>query len=213
MVDTSIKNTGNSRSLRTVANALTLYPTHEAMIAAMVNGTFPIDLGPLNAAGLTTKGTDLNKASLLTDATAALYGLTSAAVPDDVFKLRFARIAHGSYKGTETNGTQNNPIRLVIGFEPLIVLIQNDAQYFYIGANQPDSIFTYQSVNQQIYTKKADNKQSFVIQTQEGSSTYKQSYIYWNFDSSGMSRWNLSNNSPSAVMNGSVYTYYWIAFG
>lgn len=89
MVDTSIKNTGNSRSLRTVANALTLYPTHEAMIAAMVNGTFPIDLGPLNAAGLNTRGTDLNKASLLTDTLCTALGLATTATPTEAMeKLR-----------------------------------------------------------------------------------------------------------------------------
>ena len=89
MTDTILRGTGNSRTLRTVANALTLYPTHEAMIQAMVNGTFPIDIGSLSSAGLTRRGTDLNKANILTDSTAAGMGLTSSATPNDAFsKLR-----------------------------------------------------------------------------------------------------------------------------
>lgn len=86
MTDTLIKGSGNSRSLKTVPNALTLYPTYQDMMAAMAAGSFPIDLGPLNPIGLDTKGTDLNKASLLKDTTAALFGLGVNAVPDDALK-------------------------------------------------------------------------------------------------------------------------------
>ena len=112
MTDTVIKGGGNSRSLKTVPNALTMYPTHEAMIAAMVDGSFPIDLGPLNDAGLRQHGTDLNKANLLSDETAALYGKDASAVPDDVLAAiipliaaagakadRRAQIILGSYVG------------------------------------------------------------------------------------------------------------------
>lgn len=120
MVDTSIKNTGNSRSLRTVANALTLYPTYEAMIAAMVNGTFPIDLGPLNAAGLNTRGTDLNKANLLTDATAALLGLTSTSTVDEALAVN--HIVTGTYYGTGTFGV-NNKNKLTFPMKPSAIIM------------------------------------------------------------------------------------------
>ncbi len=86
MKETVIKGAGNSRSLRTVPNALTLYPTTQAMLQAMIDGTFPIDLGPLNPAGLVQRGTDLNPANLLSDETAALYpNLPEDPTPNDAF--------------------------------------------------------------------------------------------------------------------------------
>ena len=90
MQDGVIAGTGNSRHLKSVSNFLTLYPTYSDFVAAMVAGTLPIDL-LYNAAGWTAEGNALNKAALLKDATAALYGLTSAAVPDDVL----AKLAGG----------------------------------------------------------------------------------------------------------------------
>ena len=51
MKDGIIKGSGNSRYLRTVANALTLYPNYESFIAALIQGTFPIDLNGINSSG------------------------------------------------------------------------------------------------------------------------------------------------------------------
>lgn len=78
----------------------------------------------------TQDGTPLNKASLLKDATAALYGLPNTAVPDDVLsKIKTlidsananantkARIATGSYTGTRTYGA-SNPNSLTFDFVP-----------------------------------------------------------------------------------------------
>ena len=89
MTDTVLRGTGNSRSLRSVSNFLTLYPSYNAFAQALVQGTLPIDLGALNSAGLTRRGTDLNKANILTDATATGMGLTASATPNQAFaKLR-----------------------------------------------------------------------------------------------------------------------------
>lgn len=84
MKDTIIKGSGNSRMMASVPNFLTLFPSYEAFGRALINGELPIDLGPLNAAGLEQRGDDLNKATLLKDATAALYGKSASAVPDDI---------------------------------------------------------------------------------------------------------------------------------
>lgn len=189
MVDTSIKNTGNSRSLRTVANALTLYPTHEAMIAAMVNGTFPIDIGPLNAAGLNIRGTDLNKASLLSDETAALFGLTgNNATVDQALKM--ARpIATGYYVGT---GQASQKISLP--FTPSAVLlllkgqditrIYDSVEYFYGGLAVGEKDLIYGN--------------SMVIKlVQNGFNVYK----------------NLSASSYKVNTNANGSTYHFIAFG
>lgn len=83
MQDAIIKGNGNSRYLKTVAAALSLYPTYEDMLQAMIAGTFPIDLNGINAEGWTQQGTPLTKGTLLSDAVAASLGLgTDATVSD-----------------------------------------------------------------------------------------------------------------------------------
>lgn len=150
MTDTVIKGTGNSRTLRTVPNALTLYPDFTAMITAMINGTFPIDLGGLQDAGLTTHGTDLNKANLLTNATeTSIWGNSSNRTVNDAFsKLRSlittaqstadtaqstatsantnanarAKIEVGSYVGTDSGGgTRQKALSFSLNWKVLII--------------------------------------------------------------------------------------------
>lgn len=83
MQDAIMKGNGNSRYLKSVASFLSLYPTYEDFAQALMAGTLPIDLNGVNSAGWSQEGTPLNKASLLKDTTAALYGLTASAVPDE----------------------------------------------------------------------------------------------------------------------------------
>lgn len=90
MKDTIIKGSGNSRMLASVPNFLTLFPSYEAFGQALIKGELPIDLGPLNAAGLEQRGNDLNKATLLQDATAELLGLDNSAVPNDALMALYA---------------------------------------------------------------------------------------------------------------------------
>lgn len=81
---------GNSRFLKTVNNAKTLYPTYDAFLNALVDGTLPIDLNGINSAGVAQMGTPLNKANLLTDSTAAKLGLsTDASVNDALRELSY----------------------------------------------------------------------------------------------------------------------------
>lgn len=82
MQDGIIAGNGNSRYLKTVAAALSLYPTYQDFMAALIAGTFPIDLNGINEAGWSQLGTALNKANLLTDATATAIGLKSSATPN-----------------------------------------------------------------------------------------------------------------------------------
>lgn len=60
MTDTVIKGTGNSRSIKAAPATLPL--TYDEFRAQFISSGIPIDLLGLNAAGLITKGTDLNKA-------------------------------------------------------------------------------------------------------------------------------------------------------
>lgn len=106
----------------------------------------------------TQAGTPLNKASLLKDATAALFGKTNAAVPDDILNLLSksvlaqtvgedttltdvlgskltvgGQIESGSYVGTGTY-EQANPNTLTFSFVPyMVVILTNSAGTFYPG--------------------------------------------------------------------------------
>lgn len=74
--------TGNSRFMKSNISPST---TLAQLIQMLNNGTFPYDIGPLNLAGISQQGTPLNKATLLKDATAALFGFGVDALPDDMF--------------------------------------------------------------------------------------------------------------------------------
>lgn len=87
MKDSIIKNTGNSRYLKSVENFLSVYPTYESFAAALQAGTFPIDLNGINKAGFQQVGDSLGKANLLKDATAAALGLSADNVPDDALQV------------------------------------------------------------------------------------------------------------------------------
>ena len=143
MTDTILRGTGNSRTLRTVANAKSQYPTYDAFMTALVNGTFPIDIGALSSAGLTRRGTDLNKANILTDSTATGMGLTSSATPNDAFaKLRTLvkaaqdaadeinfRVFVGSYVGTNSSSGPSYSKTLNFPFRWKFLLVNRPIEY------------------------------------------------------------------------------------
>lgn len=84
MKDFIAAGTGNSRYLKTSLPSST---TWQEALNMLRNGTFPIDLNGINAEGVTQQGTPLNKATLLSDESAALFGLDENAVIDDVWEL------------------------------------------------------------------------------------------------------------------------------
>src|SRR5699024_11771693 len=85
MQDGIIAGNGNSRYLKTVAAALSLYPTYQDFMAALIAGTFPIDLNGINSSGWIQQGTPLNKATLLSDQALSAIGLSGDKVPSDAF--------------------------------------------------------------------------------------------------------------------------------
>ena len=148
MTDGVQKGSGNAYSLRTVPNALSLYPTYEDFIRAFASGQIFTDL-KINTPGWNTTGTALNKANLLKDATAALYGMTSAAVPDDVFRATRGlistaqstangrlRVESGSYVGTNTIGP-DGPNRLSFSFSPKLMIIFSNYRIVSSSATVP----------------------------------------------------------------------------
>ena len=84
MKDGVIAETGNSRNLRTVAGIRQLAPTYDAFLELLVKGECPIDWNGKNPDGWAQQGTELNKANLLTDATAALMDLGAEATPNEM---------------------------------------------------------------------------------------------------------------------------------
>ena len=82
-----IKGIGNSRYLKTVGEALSLYPTYEDFLQAMIEGTFPVDFNGINKDGWTQQGTPLNKANLLSDTVISTLGLSTGvnSTPNDAF--------------------------------------------------------------------------------------------------------------------------------
>lgn len=131
MQDGIIAGNGNSRYLKTVAAALSLYPDYESFMAALIAGTFPIDLNGINAGGWTQQGTPLNKANLFSDSTASALGLTASNTPNDALEKIKALIdaantnantktvtQQGSYVGT---GTSTVEISLPFAIKILVI--------------------------------------------------------------------------------------------
>lgn len=84
-----MKGNGNSRYLKTVGEALSLYPTYEDFLQAMISGTFPVDFNGINKDGWTQLGTLLNKANLLSDTVISTLGLSTGvnSTPNDAFNV------------------------------------------------------------------------------------------------------------------------------
>ena len=84
-----MKGNGNSRYLKTVGEALSLYPTYEDFMQAMVTGIFPVDFNGINKDGWTQLGTLLNKANLLSDTVISTLGLSTGvnSTPNDAFNV------------------------------------------------------------------------------------------------------------------------------
>ena len=115
MQDGIIKGTGNSWNLKSVPNFLTLYPTYEAFVQALIDGTLPVDLNGMNPAGWSQMGTMLNKANLLKDATAALYGLGAEAVPDEIFAYIQPILAAAKLSGDLSGKIYYGKVAVVVG--------------------------------------------------------------------------------------------------
>lgn len=109
MKDGIIAETGNSRYLRSIAGFMQAYPTYEAFAAALVSGTLPIDWNGKNPDGWAQPGTELNKANLLTDATAALMDLGPEATPNEMLAALANAITASATKvnGLITYGTSD----------------------------------------------------------------------------------------------------------
>ena len=154
MQDLVALGTGNSRLMKPNISPST---TLSELISMLNNGTFPYDIGPLNAAGISQQGTPLNKANLLSDVTAALLGGVNT--PNEALALLKGLVdeAHeiaevksqleiGSYVGTGTYG-EATPTSISLSISAKIIFIVGKrAQGGIILADQLTSSYTTQLV-------------------------------------------------------------------
>lgn len=165
------------------------------------------------------EGTPLNKASLLKDATAVLYGQGVDAVPDDILSILSkavlsvngnlqdiggsnvgTRIKTGSYVGTGTYGP-SNPCSLTFDFTPKYIVICGSSNYsgslisIWIGVH---------GCNLQ-----AGNGNSATICT----TTWLDNGISWYNTSSAFDQANGVGMGNDETPNGILFTYRYIAIG
>jgi hypothetical protein len=168
----------------------------------------------------TQAGTPLNKATLLKDATAALFGKTNAAVPDDILSLLSKSvlaqtvgedttltdvlgtkltvgglIESGSYVGTGAAGPDNKN-SLIFNFVPyMVVILANDNTGPY-----PGTAFI-----------KGQTLSDGIGYTQNYNSTYNLSVSWYGKSVS----WYVNDSDPSSLkqLNFEGYRYYYFAIG
>lgn len=140
MQDLVALGTGNSRLMKSNISPST---TLSELISMLNNGTFPYDIGPLNAAGISQRGTALNKANLLTDATASSIGVSSNPTPNAAFQaLRNlvstaqstadgrARFTTGTYTGQSEGPVISNWRTISLGYQPKAVIVSSPSGSF-----------------------------------------------------------------------------------
>lgn len=116
MKDLIIKQTGNSRTLKTSLPAGTSW---EEALAQLRDGTFPIDLLGIQTEGVQQQGTALNKANLLDDATATALGLSGDPSPKDALNalLTKAKQAGAKYGTCSTAAATAAKTANITGYE------------------------------------------------------------------------------------------------
>lgn len=112
MVDTVINGTRTSRS---ILGNLSIPDDPAEAIALLKSSGWPIDFGPLNPAGLSQKGTDLNKASLLTDALCSALGLATTATPTEAMEKLRQLTATAQSTANSANTNANGRTRIEAG--------------------------------------------------------------------------------------------------
>ena len=192
MTDGIQKGSGNAYALQTVANAASLYPTYEQFIQAFATGQLFADLR-LNPEGWDPLGTSLNKTNLLKDTTAALYGKTAAATPDEILAVirllitaanntanSKAKIQIISYVGTGTYG-EENPTVITFSFSPEMIFLARSSDYLRFTKNVSTSyaendFFSYSFSDPQGgangYGKKSNDGKTFSMYAVPKSTQY-----------------------------------------
>lgn len=207
MIDGIIAGTGDSRSLYG-----SLPSTYAEFKAAVEAGTQYVDVS-YNAAGWQQEPTFLNKANLLTDAVAALFGLTPNATVNDAFNAASGLIGAaqttangrlrgqtGSYTGAGVSGS-SNPNSLSFSFTPKLVIIragdgQRGIAFFGQTSATPSSYGGFDGV-------------SF---TPNGTDSLF-NFLHGKLSGTALTWYYSSNDGSLRQMNSASRPYYWLAIG
>lgn len=135
--------TGNSRLMKSNIPAST---TLAQLIQMLNNGTFPYDIGPLNSAGISQQGTPLNKATLFSDDTAALYpeGVNN---PNDAFE----KLAEAAFLEQA-----QTPIYQEVTVDLSSVQVGNEIDLPYNGELRPHIVVHVGNPDQSLYDASCD---------------------------------------------------------
>lgn len=168
------------------------------------------------------EGTPLNKNTLLKDATAALFGLGSDAVPDDALaaiKSAFdsqaidiaskAKTELVSYVGTGTVGTSSKPRSLTFSFAPKVVWVLATKISTMATYNQIYPSETYQHISIMIMDLLTTSFVAYAGLGYNGGDD-----LYGKKSADGKTYyWYTTSGSSSYEFNEKNKTYYVIAFG
>lgn len=175
----------------------------------------------------TQEGTPLNKASLLKDATAALFGLTTDAVPDDVLALiktlidnandnanTKAQYEIGTYIGTGGYKTGSGP-QLTFSIKPkLLIIVKIQIDSYYVSAYQP--IFINLEATKYAKDKGLETYGSYgylLISLQGYAAQDSPSDWYADALTDNSIQWFMQSGDAKKAYNESGKTYHYIAIG
>jgi hypothetical protein len=163
------------------------------------------------------KGDPLNAATLLSDSTAAMFGLDGSATPNSVFALLAnhlsvaAKVASGTYVGVGTVGETQTYNRLDVGFAPDIVIVQNTSDAW------RGPVIFLRGCNRAIFRNPTHavlgTSELYVKWTDTGLKWYLlQCFYYSTYGDTTSQTWE-SPADPLYQLNSSGTTYQWIAIG
>lgn len=195
------------------------------VLIAPENGAAPYYATMTRADNPTQEGTALNKATLLKDSTAALFGLDATAVPDDVLSTikslldtaqstanGRARISAGTYKGTGIVHSSGNPKRLTFGFTPKFFILHTGERLYQADTyNAGISIANYLLVPYK-------NGQEISMKVAFSSDPYYNKNVNVTLANNAASWYAISDRTYSPAdagtnFNASGKTYYYIGIG
>ena len=211
MIDGIIKADGTSRLMRAELPA-----TYEEFRAQCHAGAQPLDV-LFNSAGWSQLPTFLNKANLLKDTTASLFGLDANAVPDEVLALipeqinEKARIATGSYTGTGKGGA-SYPNTASVDFDAKAIILMEVSEppaYEYYSFMM---IATKERTAAKVRREASTNDGTYVASC-TNTFSFSGGNISWYVSATSMNSLSVVKNQQEFQFNSSGRTYYYIIFG
>lgn len=159
----------------------------------------------------TEQGTPFATATMLTDETAALFGLDGSAVPNDAFRAldKRAKIQIGSYVGTGVAGA-DNPNVLTFEFEPkmLFVSLTSGIMFKFNDPGEPGYMTLVRGVTRAIVERGNRNSSDAHLNIAWNGNT-----VEWYQDPDNGSSQHYYDPDPIEQFNEAGTTYLYFAIG